>query len=84
MVRSRMAWRDARAQTALTDQVRRISRPLRGPADLDPLLDLIGDARLVLLGEASHGTSEYYTWRASLSRRLITEKGFAFLAVEGD
>jgi erythromycin esterase len=52
--------------------------------DLSPLLDWIGDARLVLLGEASHGTSEYYTWRARLSRRLILEKGFSFLAVEGD
>jgi len=38
----------------------------------------------VLLGEASHGTHEYYTWRAALSRRLIQEKGFSFIAVEGD
>jgi erythromycin esterase len=52
--------------------------------DLDPLLDRIGDARVVMLGEASHGTSEYYTWRARLSRRLIREKGFSFIAVEGD
>jgi erythromycin esterase-like protein len=37
-----------------------------------------------LLGEASHGTHEYYTWRASISRRLIEEKGFSFIAVEGD
>src|SRR5207244_12185363 len=57
---------------------------LGGPADLDPLLERIGDARFVLLGEASHGTSEYYTWRAELSRRLIVEKGFHFIAVEGD
>lgn len=38
----------------------------------------------MLLGEASHGTSEYYTWRAKLSQRLILEKGFSFIAVEGD
>ena len=38
----------------------------------------------MLLGEASHGTSEYYTWRAALSQRLIQEKGFSFIAVEGD
>jgi erythromycin esterase-like protein len=48
------------------------------------LLGRIGDARFVLLGEASHGTAEYYTWRAEISRRLIVEKGFQFIAVEGD
>lgn len=52
--------------------------------DLDVLLNEIGDARVVMLGEASHGTSEYYTWRTALSRRLIQEKGFSFIAVEGD
>ena len=62
----------------------RHARPLRGAVDLDPLLDRIGDARVVMLGEASHGTSEYYTWRAWLTRRLILEKGFSFIAVEGD
>jgi len=51
---------------------------------LDPLLELIGEARYVLLGEASHGTAEYYAWRTEISRRLITEKGFSFVAVEGD
>ncbi len=54
------------------------------PADLDPLLERIGDKRHVLLGEASHGTSEFYTWRAEITKRLITEKGFSFVAVEGD
>src|SRR5205085_4087059 len=68
----------------LIDQVRALARPLREPRDLDPLLDRIGDAHYVLLGEASHGTSEYYTWRATLSQRLIEEKGFSFIAVEGD
>jgi len=52
--------------------------------DLDPLLDDIGDRPLVMLGEASHGTHEYYTWRTAISKRLIAEKGFRFLAVEGD
>jgi erythromycin esterase len=60
------------------------THPLRSAADLDPLLAAIGDARVVLLGEASHGTSEYYTWRTALSKRLIQEKGFQFIAVEGD
>ncbi|MCC6314470.1 MAG: erythromycin esterase family protein [Thermomicrobiales bacterium] len=70
--------RDA-AQAVLT-----FSSPLRNPADLDPLLERIGDARYVLLGEASHGTHDYYRWRALISQRLITEKGFDFVAVEGD
>jgi erythromycin esterase-like protein len=47
-------------------------------------MDRIGNSRYVLLGEASHGTSEYYRWRTELSRRLITEKQFSFIAVEGD
>lgn len=52
--------------------------------DLDPLIERIGDSRYVLLGEASHGTHEYYTWRTAISKRLIEEKGFSFIAVEGD
>lgn len=52
--------------------------------DLDPLLERIGDARFVLLGEASHGTHEYYTWRTQITKRLIREKKFSFIAVEGD
>ncbi|UOQ54081.1 erythromycin esterase family protein [Hymenobacter cellulosivorans] len=60
------------------------THPLRSATDLDAVLSAIGDARIVLLGEASHGTHEYYTWRAALSKRLIQEKGFNFIAVEGD
>jgi erythromycin esterase len=66
------------------DEVAGLARPLEDPADLDPLLDRIGGARVVLLGEASHGTHEFYTWRAAITRRLIEELGFAFVAVEGD
>jgi erythromycin esterase-like protein len=58
--------------------------PLNSSKDLDPLLDRIGSAQCVMLGEASHGTHEYYTWRAAISKRLIEEKGFRFIAVEGD
>src|SRR5829696_3554886 len=68
----------------LGQQLLTFSSPLDAAADLDPLLERIGDARYVLLGEASHGTHEYYLWRARLSRRLIEEKGFRFIAVEGD
>lgn len=53
-------------------------------ADLDPLIERIGDARIVLLGEATHGTSEFYRMRARLSRELILRKGFRFIAIEGD
>ncbi|TYP82876.1 erythromycin esterase family protein [Blastococcus xanthinilyticus] len=65
-------------------QIRELARPLRGPADLDPLLDRVGDARVVAIGEASHGTHEYYAWRAALTRRLIEEHGFGLVAVEGE
>jgi erythromycin esterase len=76
----RLTRQEPRSSSALWDQVRALARPLREPEDLDPLLDLIGEARYVLLGEASHGTAEYYTWRTQLSRQLIAEKGFSFLA----
>ncbi len=58
--------------------------PLTKEKDLDKLIEEVGNARVVMLGEASHGTSEYYTWRTAISKRLIEEKGFHFIAVEGD
>lgn len=66
------------------DEVRESALPLTGPGSFDPLLERIGEARYVLLGEASHGTAEFYRWRALLTRRLIEERGFSFVAVEGD
>lgn len=68
----------------LISVIRDAALPLASPDDLDPLLERIGDARCVLLGEATHGTSEFYTWRAAISERLIRERGFSFIAVEGD
>lgn len=64
--------------------VRDLALPLRDAADLDPLLERVGDAHVVAIGEASHGTHEYYAWRAALTRRLVTEHDFGFVAVEGD
>ena len=55
-----------------------------GASDYDPLLELIGDARFVLLGEATHGTHEFYQQRALITKRLIREKDFTAVAVEAD
>lgn len=52
--------------------------------DYDSLLKLVGDARFVLLGEATHGTHEFYRERALITQRLITELGFSAVAIEGD
>ena len=61
-----------------------LMNPLQTSVDLDSLIEHIGDSRIVMLGEASHGTHEYYTWRSIISQRLIREKRFNFIAVEGD
>ena len=67
------------------DLVRAAAHALEGAAaDYDPLMSLIGDSRFVLLGEASHGTHEFYRERAEITKRLIEEKGFNAVAVEAD
>ena len=71
--------------TDAADLVREAAHALEGSkADYDPLLELIGDSRFVLLGEASHGTHEFYRERAEITKRLIEEKGFNAVAVEAD
>lgn len=73
------------AIATLTESIREIAHPLTGvAADFDPLMDLIGDARFVLLGEATHGTREFYHARAEITKRLVREKGFTAVAVEAD
>ena len=52
--------------------------------NLDPLLERIGKADIVLIGEASHGTSEFYKMRSRITRELIVKKNFNFVAIEGD
>lgn len=71
-------------ETEIVSAIKQWAYPLKSKADLQPLFDRIGDARIVMLGEASHGTHEYYMWRAHISKRLIEEKGFNLIAVEGD
>ena len=71
--------------TLATDLVRDAAYPLmHSPKDYDPLLRFIGDARFVLLGEASRGTHEFHRERAQITKRLIREKGFTAVAVAAD
>lgn len=68
----------------VASEVRALAHPLAGIDDLDPLIERIGAARFVGIGEASHGTHEYYRWRSLLARRLIEKHGFTWIGVEGD
>lgn len=69
----------------MPDSVRASITPIdREQPDWTPLLQMVGDARFVLLGEASHGTHEFYQHRAGITRELITELGFDAVAVEAD
>ncbi|MFC7200395.1 erythromycin esterase family protein [Halospeciosus flavus] len=80
----RKFWSEPDGVDRAAANVRERSRVVDGPADLDDLVERVADAECVLLGEATHGTSEFYRWRAQLSARLIREHDFDFVAVEGD
>ena len=69
---------------SLLKAIQDYSIPFEKNDDLKAILESVGDANIVLLGEASHGTSEFYSVRAEISKRLIEEKGFSMIAVEGD
>jgi erythromycin esterase len=58
--------------------------PLESEKHLDILINEIADSRIILLGESTHGTHEFYEWRAAITKRLIKEKGFEVIAIEGD
>jgi len=65
--------------------IRRVARPIRGSMDdYDALMQRVGDARVVLLGEDTHGSLEFYRERIRITRRLIEEKGFNGLVIESD
>ncbi|WP_236291490.1 erythromycin esterase family protein [Paenibacillus allorhizoplanae] len=68
----------------IVEQIKKQAVPLNSTDDLEVLIEAIGDKKYVLLGEATHGTSEFYKLRMELSRKLIETKGFSFIAVEGD
>jgi len=76
----------SRSRPSLPDLIREVAEPFSSieGADLQPLLDRIGNARLVLIGEASHGSSEFYRIRAEITKALIERKDFDFVAVEAD
>lgn len=72
-------------ELTLRGQLETVVYPLTGaPTDYDPLLAFVDKARFVLLGEASHGTHEFYRARAQITQRLIQEQGFTAVAVEAD
>jgi erythromycin esterase-like protein len=69
----------------LTEIIHESAQPISGArSDYDSLLEMIGDAEIVLLGEATHGTHEFYRERAQITKRLIKEKGFTAVAIEAD
>src|SRR5438132_1123312 len=73
------------ATEAVLSQINRAAVPLTfDPRDYDPLLEWIGDRSVVLIGEATHGTHDFYRERALITRRLIEEKSFNAVAIEGD
>ena len=82
---SRMFQRPREPDPRQVEAARAAALPLSGGDDeFDDLLRRIGHARFVLLGEASHGTQEFYEARARITLRLVAERGFAAVAVEGD
>ena len=75
----------AASDGTLIDAIATTAHPLVGSVEsFDPILELVGDARLVLIGEASHGTHDFYHLRAQITQRLIEEKGFCAVAAEAD
>lgn len=73
-------------ESSIAHLIRETAHPISdiGEVDLGPLLEQIGDARVVLLGEASHGTSEFYQMRMRITTELVMRRGFNLMAIEGD
>ncbi len=72
------------AEEKIISYFRQYALDLGDSSGLSRLIDAASAKQVVLLGEASHGTSEYYRWRTKISRRLIEEGNFSFILVEGD
>src|SRR3954447_10677822 len=72
-------------ETNLSERLKDVIRPIRSPRDvMEPVLEMVGDARIVLIGEASHGTHEFYDYRAQITQRLIEQRGFTAVCAEAD
>jgi erythromycin esterase-like protein len=81
-----MRWSEPRLdnQSPLVLEAARVAVPFTEISQLRDLIERLGQRRIVMLGEASHGTHEFYEWRHHISRALVEEYGFNFIAVEGD
>lgn len=75
---------DVPAPAPLREALLDLAQPLETPSDLQPLVDFASRHEVVMLGEATHGSAEFYTWRSEITRRLIAEAGFSYIVVEGD
>lgn len=71
-------------ENTFLQKIKEISIPIQEFRSIKPLFNETKDKKYVLLGEASHGTHEYYAWRREISKYLIEKQGFSFVAVEGD
>lgn len=71
-------------QNATAKAIETRARPFQSTDDLGHLIDKIKEKKIVMLGESSHGTSDFYKWRMEISKELIENHGFNFIAVEGD
>jgi erythromycin esterase len=69
---------------SLIERIREDAIRINQDDDMKDIIEAVGDSKIVLLGEATHGTSEFYTMRAAISKQLIEQKGFNLVAVEGD
>ncbi len=84
--RPRTPSRRVKVPPGLPEMIRQAAEPIASldRPDVRSLLERIGDARLVLIGEATHGTSEFYRLRAAITKTLLEQKGFDFVAIEAD
>lgn len=75
---------DSPASASLRDSIQERAQALETITDLQPLIDFASRHEIVMLGEASHGTADFYIWRSEISKKLIAEGGFSYVVVEGD
>jgi erythromycin esterase len=80
----RIIFKHTAMKDSIIETLQKHKNDFKNTEDLQPLIEEIKDKRIVMIGEASHGTHEYYKWRARISKILMEEHGFDFVAVEGD